>query len=249
VPGVYALGDVKGGPAFTHIAYDDYRIVRDNLLHDGGRTVGDRPVPYAVFTDPQLGRIGLSESDARKAGKTVRIAKMGMERVARAVEIAEPRGFIKVVVDAETDQILGAAVLGVEGGELMAMLQIAMMGRAADRRPARGRLRPPDAGRKFQQPLRVVRGVGQPCGGRYRPARPPPGRRLPRMRRATPPPRPQTTGGRHRGRSGPRGARHGAPRRSTTGTSPRRHGAKDSGGSTVRRCRHGLSRSRRTRLG
>jgi pyruvate/2-oxoglutarate dehydrogenase complex dihydrolipoamide dehydrogenase (E3) component len=128
VPGVYALGDVKGGPAFTHIAYDDYRIVRDNLLHGGNRVVGDRPVPYAVFIDPQLGRIGLGESDAGKAGKNVRIAKMGMGRVARAVEIAEPRGFMKVVVDAETDQILGAAVLGVEGGELMAMLQIAMMG-------------------------------------------------------------------------------------------------------------------------
>ncbi|HYO29933.1 MAG TPA: mercuric reductase [Thermomicrobiales bacterium] len=128
VPGVYALGDVKGGPAFTHIAYDDYRIVRDNLLHDGRRTVGDRPVPYAVFTDPQLGRIGLSEAQARDQGITVRVARMGMDRVARAVEIGEPRGFMKAVVDAETDRILGAAVLGVEGGELMAMLQIAMMG-------------------------------------------------------------------------------------------------------------------------
>ncbi|MBA3415755.1 MAG: mercuric reductase [Chloroflexia bacterium] len=128
VPDVYALGDVKGGPAFTHIAYDDYRIVRDNLLHGGARTVGDRPVPYAVFIDPQLGRIGLSEAAARDQGKTVRVAKMGMDRVARALEIAEPRGFIKVVVDAKTDRILGAAVLGVEGGELMTMLQLAMMG-------------------------------------------------------------------------------------------------------------------------
>jgi len=128
VPGVYALGDVKGGPAFTHVSYDDYRIVRDNLLHGGSRTVGDRPVPYAVFTDPQLGRIGLSESQAREQGTAIRVATMGMDRVARALEIDEPRGFMKVVVDAATDRILGAAILGVEGGELMAMLQIAMMG-------------------------------------------------------------------------------------------------------------------------
>ena len=128
VPGVYALGDVKGGPAFTHISYDDFRIVRDNLLDGGSRTVGDRPVPYVVFIDPQLGRIGLSEAQAREQGKRIRVARMGMEGVARAVETGETRGFLKAVVDAETDRILGAAVLGIEGGELMAMLQIAMMG-------------------------------------------------------------------------------------------------------------------------
>jgi pyruvate/2-oxoglutarate dehydrogenase complex dihydrolipoamide dehydrogenase (E3) component len=128
VPGVYALGDVKGGPAFTHISYDDYRIVRDNLLHGGHRTVDDRPVPYTVFMDPQLGRIGLNERDARKRGRTYRVATLPMSSVARALEVDEPRGMMKVLVDPESRQLLGAAVLGIEGGELMAALQLAMMG-------------------------------------------------------------------------------------------------------------------------
>ncbi len=129
VPGVYALGDVKGGPAFTHVSYDDFRILTANLLEGGDRTTGDRPVPYAVFIDPQLGRIGLGEAEARAQGRAIRVATLPMAQVARALEVDEPRGFMKAVVDADTDQILGAAVLGIEGGELMAMLQIAMMGR------------------------------------------------------------------------------------------------------------------------
>jgi pyruvate/2-oxoglutarate dehydrogenase complex dihydrolipoamide dehydrogenase (E3) component len=128
VPGVYALGDVKGGPAFTHISYDDYRIVRDNLLHGGQRTVHDRPVPYTVFMDPQLGRVGLNERDARKQGRTYRVATLLMSSVARALEVDEPRGLMKVLVDPGSRQVLGAAVLGIEGGELMAALQLAMMG-------------------------------------------------------------------------------------------------------------------------
>jgi pyruvate/2-oxoglutarate dehydrogenase complex dihydrolipoamide dehydrogenase (E3) component len=128
VPGVYALGDVKGGPAFTHISYDDYRIVRDNLLHGGQRTVHDRPVPYTVFMDPQLGRVGLNERDARKQGRTYRVATLPMSSVARALEVDEPRGLMKVLVDPGSRQVLGAAVLGIEGGELMAALQLAMMG-------------------------------------------------------------------------------------------------------------------------
>jgi pyruvate/2-oxoglutarate dehydrogenase complex dihydrolipoamide dehydrogenase (E3) component len=127
--GVYALGDVKGGPAFTHIAYDDYRILRDNLLHGRQRTTRDRVVPYTVFIDPQLGRIGLSEQEARAQGRAIRIAKIPMTWVARALETAETRGLMKAVVDAQTQQILGAAVLATEGGEIMSMLQIAMMGR------------------------------------------------------------------------------------------------------------------------
>jgi len=128
VNGIYVLGDVKGGPAFTHISYDDYRIIKTNLLEGGARSVDDRPVPYTVYIDPQLGRIGLSEDAARASGRAYHVAKMAMSHVARALEVDETRGFLKVVVDAETQHILGAAVLGIEGGELMSMLEIAMFG-------------------------------------------------------------------------------------------------------------------------
>jgi len=128
-PGIYALGDVKGGPAFTHISYDDFRIVRTNLLEGGGATVNGRLVPYTVFIDPQLGRVGLSETEARERGHQIRVAKLPMTHVARALEMDEARGVMKAVVDAETDQILGCAVLGIEGGEVMSVLQTAMMGR------------------------------------------------------------------------------------------------------------------------
>jgi len=129
VPGIYALGDVKGGPAFTHISYDDFRIIRTNLLENGNATIHDRLVPYTVFIDPQLGRIGLSETEARDKGHNIKVAKMPMNYVARALEVDEPRGFMKAIVDAGTQQILGAAVLGIEGGEIMAMLEISMMGK------------------------------------------------------------------------------------------------------------------------
>jgi pyruvate/2-oxoglutarate dehydrogenase complex dihydrolipoamide dehydrogenase (E3) component len=128
VEGVYALGDVKGGPAFTHISYDDFRIVRTNLLEGGNATITDRKVPYTVFIDPQLGRAGLSEQEAREQGLNIRVAKIPMSYVARAIEVDETRGFMKAVVDPDTGQILGCAILGVEGGEIAAMLQIAMMG-------------------------------------------------------------------------------------------------------------------------
>ncbi len=127
-PDVYALGDVNGGPAFTHISYDDFRIVRTNLLEGGHATTTDRLLPYTVFIDPQLGRVGLTETEARARGRSVKVAKMPMSRVARALEVDEPRGVMKAVVDAETDKILGCAILGLEGGELMSMLQLAMMG-------------------------------------------------------------------------------------------------------------------------
>ena len=128
VEGIWALGDVKGGPAFTHISYDDFRIVKTNLLEDGEATITDRMVPYTVFIDPQLGRVGLSEEEAREQGRDVRVARMPMKHVARALEVDEPRGMMKAVVDADTRRILGCAVLGVEGGEVAAMIQIAMMG-------------------------------------------------------------------------------------------------------------------------
>jgi pyruvate/2-oxoglutarate dehydrogenase complex dihydrolipoamide dehydrogenase (E3) component len=128
VPGIYALGDVKGGPAFTHISYDDFRILRANLLQGGNATTANRLVPYTVFIDPQLGRVGLTEEEARASGRAIGVAKLPMSSVARAIEVAETRGFMKAIVDAETGQILGAAVLGLEGGEIMAILQMAMMG-------------------------------------------------------------------------------------------------------------------------
>lgn len=129
VPGIYALGDIKGGPAFTHISYDDFRIIRTNLLQKGSASTRDRLLPYCVFIDPQLGRVGLSEREAAALGRAVRVAKMPMSYVARALEVDETRGFLKVLVDPATSQILGAAVLGIEGGEIMAQLQLAMMGK------------------------------------------------------------------------------------------------------------------------
>jgi len=127
-PGVYALGDVKGGPQFTHISYDDYRILKANLLDGGNRTVRDRMVPYTVFMDPQLGRVGMTEAQAQKSGHPIRVARMPMTSVARALEVDETRGLMKAVVDAESEEILGATVLGMEGGEVMAVFQMAMMG-------------------------------------------------------------------------------------------------------------------------
>jgi pyruvate/2-oxoglutarate dehydrogenase complex dihydrolipoamide dehydrogenase (E3) component len=127
--GVYALGDINGGPAFTHISYDDFRIVRNNLLHQKNATTTGRLVPYTVYIDPQLGRVGLSETEARAQKRNIRIARLPMTSVARASETDETRGFMKVIVDAETNQILGAAVLAVEGGEIMSAIEIAMMGK------------------------------------------------------------------------------------------------------------------------
>jgi pyruvate/2-oxoglutarate dehydrogenase complex dihydrolipoamide dehydrogenase (E3) component len=129
VKNIYAIGDINGGPGFTHISYDDFRILRTNLLENGNATTEDRLVPYTIFMDPQLGRIGLTEKQARAQHKAIRIAKMPMNYVARALEADETRGFMKAVVDAESKQILGAAILGIEGGEIMAMLQLAMIGK------------------------------------------------------------------------------------------------------------------------
>ncbi|QEL16050.1 mercuric reductase [Limnoglobus roseus] len=128
VEGVFALGDVNGGPAFTHVSHNDNQIFRENLLHHAGRTTHDRLIPHTIFLDPQLGRVGLTEKEAREKGLKVHVAKLPMKRIARAFEIGETRGFLKAVVDAKTDRILGCAALGVEGGEVMAMVQIAMMG-------------------------------------------------------------------------------------------------------------------------
>ena len=127
-PGVWVIGDVKGGPQFTHISYDDYRILKANLFDGGNRTVNGRMVPYTVFMDPQLGRVGMTETEAKKSGKKIRVARMPMTYVARALEMDESRGLMKAIVDADTEEILGVTVLGIEGGEVMSVLQMAMMG-------------------------------------------------------------------------------------------------------------------------
>lgn len=127
--GVYALGDIKGGPAFTHISYDDFRIIRATVIEKKNASIKDRLVPYTVFIDPQLGRVGLTETEARALNRNIRVAKLPMTAVARALETDETRGFIKAIVDTDTKQILGAAVLGIEGGEIMSAIEIAMMGK------------------------------------------------------------------------------------------------------------------------
>lgn len=127
VQGVYAIGDVNGGPMFTHVSYDDFRILSANLLENGNATTKGRLIPYVVFIDPQLGRVGMAEREANKLGIKYRIAKLPMSQTARGAETGETRGFMKALVSDETKEILGCAVLGVEGGELLATLQIAMM--------------------------------------------------------------------------------------------------------------------------
>jgi pyruvate/2-oxoglutarate dehydrogenase complex dihydrolipoamide dehydrogenase (E3) component len=127
--GIYVLGDCKGGPAFTHTSYDDFRVIRTNLIDGGSATIKDRLVPYTVYIDPQLGRIGISEEEARKAGRDIQVATMSMSHVARALEVDETRGFMKVIVDRASGELLGAAILGIEGGELMSMVELSMLGR------------------------------------------------------------------------------------------------------------------------
>ncbi|CAG7851852.1 Mercuric reductase; AltName: Full=Hg(II) reductase [Serendipita indica DSM 11827] len=136
VPGIYALGDVKGPPAFTHISYDDFRILQTNLITNSSNpsakpaTITDRLVPYVAYTDPQLGHVGLHEYEARTKypNATIKTAKMPMNYVARALETDESRGLMKAVINADTGMILGFSCLGVEGGEVMAIVQTAMMG-------------------------------------------------------------------------------------------------------------------------
>jgi pyruvate/2-oxoglutarate dehydrogenase complex dihydrolipoamide dehydrogenase (E3) component len=129
VPGVYAMGDVKGGPGFTHLAYDDYRSLHANLISHEKASTRDRMIPYTVFIDPQLGRVGMTEREARAQGRAIRVATLPMNAVIRAIETGETRGFMKAVIDTDSGQILGCAVLGSEGGEIMTMIQVAMLGK------------------------------------------------------------------------------------------------------------------------
>ena len=125
--GVYALGDVKGGPQFTHVSYDDYRIVRDAVLHGRQRSTAHRPLPYVVFTEPQLGRIGLSKNQAKEQGIAYRVSRLPVSTIGRAVQTGETDGFVEVLVGAD-DRLLGAAVFCEQGGEIMTMFQLAMAG-------------------------------------------------------------------------------------------------------------------------
>ena len=127
--GIFALGDINGGPAFTHISYDDFRIIRTNIIEKGKASSAGRLVAFRLFIVAQLGGVGMTESEARASGRKIRVAKMPMSYVARALEVDESRGFMKVIVDGETSQMLGAAILGIEGGEIMTQIQLAMMGK------------------------------------------------------------------------------------------------------------------------
>jgi len=127
VPGIWALGDVKGGPAFTHISYNDFQIVYGNLIEGKNLTIDNRYVPYSVFTDPQLGGVGMTEKEARTKGYKLKIGKIPMSYVARAIERDETAGLMKLVVDASSDRILGASILASEGGELVQMLGVLIM--------------------------------------------------------------------------------------------------------------------------
>lgn len=126
VPGIWALGDVKGGPAFTHISYNDFQIVYANLVDGRNLSVEGRIVPYCVFTDPQLGGVGLTEKEARARGYRLKTGTIPMSRVARAIERDETAGLMKIVVDAADDRVLGASILATEGGELVQILSTLM---------------------------------------------------------------------------------------------------------------------------
>ncbi|RKR80160.1 pyruvate/2-oxoglutarate dehydrogenase complex dihydrolipoamide dehydrogenase (E3) component [Mucilaginibacter gracilis] len=128
IKGIYALGDVKPGPAFTHVAYNDYTIVHRNIVAGANLSIKDRLIPYCMFTDPPLGRVGITEAEAQKLNINYKVAKLPMEHVARAIEVGETRGFMKAIVNADTKKILGVAILGQEGGEIMSVMQMAMMG-------------------------------------------------------------------------------------------------------------------------
>jgi pyruvate/2-oxoglutarate dehydrogenase complex dihydrolipoamide dehydrogenase (E3) component len=127
VPGVWAPGDCKGGPAFTHISYNDFQIVYGNLVQGKDLTIENRLVPYCVFTDPQLGGVGMTEKEARAKGFKLKIGRCPMTHVARAIERDETAGLMKIVVDASNDRVLGASILASEGGELVQILGTLML--------------------------------------------------------------------------------------------------------------------------
>jgi pyruvate/2-oxoglutarate dehydrogenase complex dihydrolipoamide dehydrogenase (E3) component len=125
-PDVWAIGDCAGSPQFTHVSFDDFRVIRDNLA-GLGRTTRDRLVPYCMFTDPPLARVGLNERDTQRQGIAVRIAKLPISAVLRTRTIGETKGFMKALVAVDSDRILGFAMLGAEAGEVMAAVQTAIL--------------------------------------------------------------------------------------------------------------------------
>jgi pyruvate/2-oxoglutarate dehydrogenase complex dihydrolipoamide dehydrogenase (E3) component len=127
-PNVWAMGECAGSPQFTHVAFDDFRVVRDNLS-GGNRTTTNRLIPFCMFTDPELARVGLNEVEAHTRGIAYRVARLPMATVLRTRTISEPRGFMKMLIDADSDGILGFTVLGAEASELMAAVQSAMLGK------------------------------------------------------------------------------------------------------------------------
>ena len=143
-PGIWALGDCNGLGAFTHTAYNDFEIVAANLLDGANRRVSDRVPGYALYIDPPLGRVGMTETEARKAGRPLLVGKRPMTRVSRAVEKGETQGFMKVVADAETQEILGAAILGTGGDEAIHGILDAMNAGRALSNPAMGGADPSD---------------------------------------------------------------------------------------------------------
>ena len=151
------LGDVKGGPVFTHVSFNDDQIVSANLIEGKDLTTDNRPVPYAVFTDPQLGRVGLTEREVRAEGR-LKVGKIPMDWVARAIERDETAGLMKLVVDAETDRILGAAILASEGGEVVQILHAVMLAGALHASEGDG-LHPPDTGRGLWTLMEAVTAV------------------------------------------------------------------------------------------
>jgi len=130
IPGIWVLGDVKGGPAFTHVSYDDYLVIFDNLVNRKNRTIDNRVVPYALYTDPELGGFGLTEREARAKGYRLKIGSLPMSHIARAIERGETRGLMKIVINADNDRILGATILGADGGELVQTLMTLMRANA-----------------------------------------------------------------------------------------------------------------------
>jgi pyruvate/2-oxoglutarate dehydrogenase complex dihydrolipoamide dehydrogenase (E3) component len=125
-PGVWAIGEAAGSAQFTHVSFDDFRIISANL-NGGNRTKRDRLVPYCMFTDPPLARVGLSEAEAQRQGIAVRVAKLPMAAVLRAQTISETRGFMKALVEANGERILGFTLIGAEAGEVMTVVQTAML--------------------------------------------------------------------------------------------------------------------------
>lgn len=126
-PGVWVIGDVKGGPAFTHVSYDDHMVIYDNIMNGKDRDIEGRILPYAMYTDPELGRVGLTEKEARARGYRLKVGTIPMEWVARAIERSETKGLMKVVINADDDRILGAAILGAAGGELVQTVMTLML--------------------------------------------------------------------------------------------------------------------------